>query len=1380
MRTVAELTLGREPDAVPRARRMVRSALAEEMPAVAGDAELVVSELVTNAALHGEAPITVRVLVNRVARVEVHDHGRSAPILLKQGTDAMTGRGLSMVAAVASDWGVEPAAEGKTVWAELDADRAPADGTPAPVVDLDALIAAWADDDPATATYTVQLGPVSTELLLSAKAHIDNVVRELVLIREGEASSGIPLPAELSALIQTVTVDFAEARTEIKRQAAAAAARGEVLTELELHLSPSAADAGERYLIALDRADRYARSAHLLTVAPPRIHRVFRQWYVRTSIEQLRALSQGREPPRWVPFQTVLVDEVGRLDELAVGAEGIAMMQRISGQLAAAASAEEMAYLVVERAVEFLGVESARVRMVDGGRLRSVAWQSRSGKPDHDLRNLDLDSDLPAAVAVRTGQPVHIRSLMETFGALPGLQGHYEEGQSGYAVPLVADGVSAGVLTLTFAGGELSDEAELEFVSSLADVLAGALRRADQNHDLRHAAGAEEVLERLPLATLAVDGSGLIALCNAAAGTVLGRAPGDLVGQPLASLMPDRLRAAHLAAFARFVENGEGDLVDAPPFIVPALRPGGDEIDLEMTLTPVARPSAHGIVAFATLRPAPDGSAEHGTPVSGRFLDASVAALTGQRDILERMVAGDPLPTVLDSLVGVIEAVGAPGSIASVQLIDPDGVRLRHGASRSLPASYVEAMDGLEIGPNAGSCGTAAFTRSEVVVEDLAVDPLWDDYRHLALPIGLRACWSTPILAGDGALLGTFAIYYPEPARPPERDRHLVGVLVRTASVAIGRSRADQLRDAALRQEQAAREELQKAHANLTFVLEATTRVASSLDSDDTLRTLARIAVPALADICLIDLLDGVAFRRAATAASEGVDPQAAARLGDFAPDAAGNHPAAVALRTGRVVFVDVVDEDAIRQATTTEEHRTFVGQARARSAIAIPLAARGRNLGAMTLIMVAPGRSFSEADKSMVEDLGRRVALAIDNTQLYASTREAERRLRLVAQAGVLLTSSLELDTVVARLAELVQGQVADVCEIHVRRTPEQWWHLSPGSGLARLVRSDRLPALVAEAVDTRTIVITRSSASEVFTPSAGVEGEAAPTVIPLIAHGDVVGVIALVSPGATEPTRVPAETLDVIAGRAALAIDNALLYEQERTAAEILQRSLLPHHLPSVDGVRSAARYLPAGARNEIGGDWYDLFRLSPERIGIVMGDVMGRGIPAASIMGQLRNGLRMLALQDTEPAEALHLLNRMLGADHDSPLATVAYGVIDIPRRSLQLANAGHLPPLLIRRSESLYLDQKAGLPLGAFPETVYKLARFDLEAGDALVLYTDGLIEQRDRSLEEGLEALLVAGRAVPAADPDGICDALLAAFRGESDEDDTAALALVLE
>jgi anti-sigma regulatory factor (Ser/Thr protein kinase) len=303
--------LGREPDAVPRARGLVRAALAEDMADLAADAELVVSELVTNAALHGEPPITVRVLVNRVVRLEVEDAGRSAPIMLRQRTDAMTGRGLCMVDAVVSDWGIEGLdTGGKVVWAELDPEGS-LPGRPAPSeIDVDALLEAWADDDPATATYTVRLGPVSTQLLLEAKAHIDNVVRELMLIREGEASSGVTLPPELSALIQTVTVDFAEARTEIKRHAAAAAARGDILTDLELHLSPSAADAGERYLEALDEADRYGRSAHFLTLAAPRMHRTFRRWYVQSLIRQLRSLARGEVPPEPTPFQEVRGDDL--------------------------------------------------------------------------------------------------------------------------------------------------------------------------------------------------------------------------------------------------------------------------------------------------------------------------------------------------------------------------------------------------------------------------------------------------------------------------------------------------------------------------------------------------------------------------------------------------------------------------------------------------------------------------------------------------------------------------------------------------------------------------------------------------------------------------------------------------------------------------------------------------------------------------------------------------------------------------------------------------------------------------------------------------------------------------------------------------------------
>ena len=169
--------------------------------------------------------------------------------------------------------------------------------------------------------------------------------------------------------------------------------------------------------------------------------------------------------------------------------------------------------------------------------------------------------------------------------------------------------------------------------------------------------------------------------------------------------------------------------------------------------------------------------------------------LTAQLDLLAGVVAGAPVGRALDALLRVVERVSSAGLLASVLLIDEEGRHLRHGAAPSLPASYCEAIDGVEIGPAVGSCGTAAFRRRQVIVEDIAHDPLWADYRHLAAPAGLRACWSTPIFGLGGRLLGTFAMYYPEPSAPTTSDRALIDVLVRTVSLALERSRHDEQRE---------------------------------------------------------------------------------------------------------------------------------------------------------------------------------------------------------------------------------------------------------------------------------------------------------------------------------------------------------------------------------------------------------------------------------------------------------------------------------------------------------------------------------------------------------------------------------------------------------
>ena len=176
----------------------------------------------------------------------------------------------------------------------------------------------------------------------------------------------------------------------------------------------------------------------------------------------------------------------------------------------------------------------------------------------------------------------------------------------------------------------------------------------------------------------------------------------------------------------------------------------------------------------------------------------SEALVQGQRALLEMIARAQPLAAILDALIRLIEAQ-SPDMLCSLLLLDDDGMHLRHGAAPSLPRAFTQAIDGAALGPSAGSCGTAAFRREPVIVEDIATDPLWADYRGLALPHGLRACWSTPIFDEAHRVLGTFAIYYRQPVRPTAHHRLLIELATQTAALALTRARSE----AALRKSEA-------------------------------------------------------------------------------------------------------------------------------------------------------------------------------------------------------------------------------------------------------------------------------------------------------------------------------------------------------------------------------------------------------------------------------------------------------------------------------------------------------------------------------------------------------------------------------------------------
>ena len=158
--------------------------------------------------------------------------------------------------------------------------------------------------------------------------------------------------------------------------------------------------------------------------------------------------------------------------------------------------------------------------------------------------------------------------------------------------------------------------------------------------------------------------------------------------------------------------------------------------------------------------------------------------------VLELAIGDAPLKTTLTALLRIVESTSQTGVLGSILLLDPDGKHLRQGAAPSLPSAYCAAIDGAEIGACAGSCGTAAYLGAAVFVSDIATDPLWADYKHIALPHGLRACWSIPILTRGRKVLGTFAMYHREPREPTVRDLLLVDLITQTAALVIDREQA--------------------------------------------------------------------------------------------------------------------------------------------------------------------------------------------------------------------------------------------------------------------------------------------------------------------------------------------------------------------------------------------------------------------------------------------------------------------------------------------------------------------------------------------------------------------------------------------------------------
>lgn len=243
--------------------------------------------------------------------------------------------------------------------------------------------------------------------------------------------------------------------------------------------------------------------------------------------------------------------------------------------------------------------------------------------------------------------------------------------------------------------------------------------------------------------------------------------------------------------------------------------------------------------------------------------------------------------------------------------------------------------------------------------------------------------------------------------------------------------------------------------------------------------------------------------------------------------------------------------------------------------------------------------------------------------------------------------------------------------------------------------------------------------------------------------------------------------------------------LYAQEQRLAEGLQRSLLPE-LPDVDGLDIAARYLPGTVGQQVGGDWYDVFPLGRDRVGVVIGDVVGHDISASAMMSRVQAALRAYAFREPDPAIVLDRLDTLIDTFRGDRLVTIFYGVLEAPNgdgdRTFRFANAGHPPPIAcLAAGEATELDGGASMLLGvtAHPDGSRTSAAVEVTCGSTLLLYTDGLIEVPDESLTESIERLKQSAADGASITPDALCDRLTSDHDAADQRDDVAILTIRL-
>lgn len=366
-----------------------------------------------------------------------------------------------------------------------------------------------------------------------------------------------------------------------------------------------------------------------------------------------------------------------------------------------------------------------------------------------------------------------------------------------------------------------------------------------------------------------------------------------------------------------------------------------------------------------------------------------------------------------------------------------------------------------------------------------------------------------------------------------------------------------------------------------------------------------------------------------------------------------------------------------------------------------------------------------------------------------------------LLAELLARVREMLGVDTAVVLLLDPLSNDLVATAARGLEEEVRQGVRIPFGEGFAGRVAATAAPVVIDDL----------DRVAEIRNPLIRKRGIRSLLGVPLVTDERVVGVIHVGSTTSRRFTADEIELLQLVADRAAMAVD-ARRVSVDRSTATALQHSLVPARLPAIFGLDLAARYLP-GEAGGVGGDWYDLFTLPSGHVGIVIGDVVGRGLAAAVVMGRLRSALRAYALDSLDPSEVLHRLDRKLQHFEPGQMTTVLYGLLDPSFDTITLSSAGHLPPVMLEPgSAATPVDLPVDPPLGVLLEAPRRTTVAKLLPGATLVLFTDGLVERRGVPLDRGLaalEAALIVGPAEQA------CQAVIGALVDQAALDDDIAL-----